>query len=59
LDKENKANGKRDDGRGDRDNGSDDNHDKKPAKEGGYEKKPRPSIKNDVKLEKKQPYLGL
>jgi hypothetical protein len=34
----------KDDGCGDGDNGSDDNHDKKSAKEGGYEKKPRPFI---------------
>jgi hypothetical protein len=52
-DKENKANSEGDDGRGDGDNGSDDNHDKKSAKEGGYEKKPRPSVNNLVKPEKK------
>ncbi len=59
MDKENKANGEVDDGCGDGDNGSDDNHDKKSAKEGGYEKKPRPSIKNVVKPEKKPILLGL
>jgi hypothetical protein len=51
-DKENKANGERDDERSNGDNGSDDNYNKKSAKEGGYEKKPRPSIKNVVKPEK-------
>ncbi len=53
LDKENKANGEGDDGRRDGDNGSGDNHDKKSAKEGGYEKKPRPSVNKLVKPEKK------
>ncbi len=32
----NEANGDGDDGRSDEDNGVGDNHDKKPAKEGGY-----------------------
>jgi hypothetical protein len=53
LDKENKANGEGDDGCGDGDNGGDDNHDEKSAKEGGYEKKPRPSVNNLVKPEKR------
>jgi hypothetical protein len=55
-DKENEANGEGDDGCSDGDNGSNDNHDKKSAKEGGYEKKPRPSVNNLVKPDKKQPY---
>ncbi len=58
MDKENEANGEGDDGRGDGDNGSDDNHDIKSAKEVGYEKKPRPSVKNLVKPEKKPTLLG-
>jgi hypothetical protein len=52
LDKENKANDDGDDGRGDGDNGVDDNHDKKSAKEGGYKRKPRPSVDNLVEPEK-------
>jgi hypothetical protein len=51
-DKENKANSEGDDGCGDGDNGSDDNHNKKSSKEGGYEKKPRPSVNNLVMPEK-------
>jgi hypothetical protein len=49
LDIENEANvNYGDDGRGDGGNGGDDNHDKKSAKEGGYEMKPRPSVNNLV-----------
>ncbi len=47
--KENKINGEGDDGHGDEVNGSDDKHEKKSLKEGGYEKKPRPSVNNLVK----------
>ncbi len=57
-DKEIEANGEGDDGCGDGDNGSDDNHDKKSAKEGGYEKKPRPSVNNLGKPEKNPTLLG-